>query len=434
MSEYYNEEYKNYYNKLSSSKETSKVKYMSEESVNKLKTIKGQITSSGWTELALEKISDGIITNIENDTKVLDSNISSALVIARDLSYNDLLPKLEKLKEKDEEYETLLKTIKTEGSTAEYESQKKALENTLKTYQEDVDKSITNIKNLNEIVKTGNVTGHPVYMINNKKIIYEKDETGRLVKLEAVSDVTSTAESTKTSSGSSAKQVSQSTSAATTTSSTSTKIEPTKISTETKKDDKKETTTSSSSSEETSEGNVKHIELLGGRWKVADTKMSLTDYASEVASKKICQTNDTSKYGDYCLAFSYVHASNLKNGNVDSAEAAGHYAHAGEFYTFVNDDKQVVLNKIYEEINKGNPVILQVNGNSKGTVRHFVTVVGYSEGRTSGNDLLEKELLILDSWDGQIERMDTSSSRFMTTGKSCGKTDYSGYRLQVMKE
>ena len=65
MSEYYNEEYKNYYNKLSSSKDTSKVKYMSEESVNKLKTIKGQITSSGWTELALEKISDGIITNIE---------------------------------------------------------------------------------------------------------------------------------------------------------------------------------------------------------------------------------------------------------------------------------------------------------------------------------------------------------------------------------
>ena len=162
--------------------------------------------------------------------------------------------------------------------------------------------------------------------------------------------------------------------------------------------------------------------------------MSLTDYASQVAANKICQTNDTSKYGDYCLAFSYVHASNLKNGNVDSAEAAGRYAHAGEFYTFVNDDKQVVLNKIYEEINKGNPVILQVNGNSKGTVRHFVTVVGYSEGRTSGNDLLEKELLILDSWDGQIERMDTSSSRFMTTGKSCGKTDYSGYRLQVLKE
>ena len=428
MSEYYNEEYKNYYNKLSSSKDTSKVKYMSEESVNKLKTIKGQITSSGWTELALEKISDGIITNIENDTKVLDNNISSALVIARDLSYNDLLPKLEKLKAKDEEYETLLKTIKTDGSTEEYESQKKALENTLKTYKEDVDKSITNIKNLNETVKGGTAAGHPVYMINNKKIVYERDETGRLVKLEAVSGVTSKAESTKTYAGSSAKQVSQSTSATsgkTTSTSSASKIEPTKISTEKPEKESKSTT---------SEGKVKHVELLGGRWKVADTKMSLTDYASQVASNKICQTNDTSKYGDYCLAFSYVHASNLKNGNVDSAEAAGHYAHAGEFYTFVNDDKQVVLNKIYEEINKGNPVILQVNGNSKGTVRHFVTVVGYSEGRTSGNDLLEKELLILDSWDGQIERMDTSSSRFMTTGKSCGKTDYSGYRLQVMKE
>jgi hypothetical protein len=91
------------------------------------------------------------------------------------------------------------------------------------------------------------------------------------------------------------------------------------------------------------------------------------------------------------------------------------------------------MNKIYEEVNKRNPVILQVNGNSKGTARHFVTVVGYKDSVTSASDLSVKDLLILDSWDGCLERMDTKTSRFLTTGKQCGKKDYSGYRLQVVK-
>ena len=90
------------------------------------------------------------------------------------------------------------------------------------------------------------------------------------------------------------------------------------------------------------------------------------------------------------------------------------------------------MSKIYSEIMSGRPVVLQVNGNKAGTSRHFVTVVGFKDGITDPSKLTEKDLLIVDSWDGQIERMDTSTSRFMTTGAQCNK-EYSGYRLRVLK-
>ena len=96
------------------------------------------------------------------------------------------------------------------------------------------------------------------------------------------------------------------------------------------------------------------------------------------------------------------------------------------------DSKEATLTTIYKEITAGKPVVLQVNGNKSGTSRHFVTVVGFKEGVNSASELKEEDLLIYDSWDGKVERMDTSSSRFMTTGKQTGKT-YSGYYLRILK-
>ena len=172
---------------------------------------------------------------------------------------------------------------------------------------------------------------------------------------------------------------------------------------------------------------------LNDEWTVVTTKVSVPDYEKVVASKHISQNSDTSKYSDYCLAFSYVHASNMYNGNTsDTAEAAGNYRHAGEFTSFYSDSKTETLQKIYSEIVNGRPVVMQVNGNKTGTSRHFVTVVGFRNSVTDPNALTEKDLLIMDSWDGQIERMDQANSRFMTTGKQTGK-DYTGYYLRTLK-
>ena len=86
---------------------------------------------------------------------------------------------------------------------------------------------------------------------------------------------------------------------------------------------------------------------------------------------------------------------------------------------------------VYNQIVEGKPVIMQVNGNSSGTVRHFVTVVGVKSD-VKKDTISESDLLILDSWDGKLESMDTEYSRFMTTGKETNK-DYSGYYLRILK-
>jgi hypothetical protein len=427
MSEYYNEKYKNYYNKLSSSKGNAKVKYISEESVNKLKTLKGQISSSNWEELAVTSLTDGVITNIENNTRVLDSNISNSLVKAKELSYNDLLPKLQKLKDKDDEYEKFLK-IYNSASTSEkrtLDTDKAKYEKDLSNYKNDVDASILTIRKLNGGVKSTASSHRPVYMINKKRIMYEKDEDGKLVEVETSASGVKSGLTDKASKSGSAKKSVDTKTKTTSQTKTTDKSTPSRM-IATAKDSQTATKTSTASK-------TKSYKALGANWKVVDTKYDVSEYAKVVAKNKICQTNDTSKYSDYCLAFSYVHASNLKSGNVNTAKDAGNYMHAGEFKTYITDNKSTLMSKIYEEVNKGNPVILQVNGNSKGTARHFVTVVGYKDTVTSASSLSEKDLLILDSWDGCLERMDTKTSRFLTTGKQCGKKDYSGYRLQVVK-
>ncbi len=178
--------------------------------------------------------------------------------------------------------------------------------------------------------------------------------------------------------------------------------------------------------------NVKEVSMLNEKWTVPKTKGDLASYASYIASNGVRQNIDTSKYSDYCLAFSYVHAYDLYNGTKGTASMAGNYAHAAAFTDYISDSKSAVLSKVYTEVLSGRPVILQVNGNKEGTSRHFVTVAGFKSSVTDPTKLTEKDLLIIDSWDGKVERMDTSSSRFMISGADCHK-DYSGYRLRVLK-
>ena len=175
------------------------------------------------------------------------------------------------------------------------------------------------------------------------------------------------------------------------------------------------------------------LSTLEDEWTVVKTQLSVEDYEKLVASKRITQNSDTDKYGDYCLAFSYVHAYDMYKGDTtDTAADAGNYKHSGAFESFYSDSKAETLAKIYSEIVNGRPVVMQVNGSTDGSSRHFVTCVGFRKSVTDLAALTEKDLLILDSWDGKVERMDQTKSRFMTTGKQTGKT-YTGYYLRTLK-
>lgn len=172
---------------------------------------------------------------------------------------------------------------------------------------------------------------------------------------------------------------------------------------------------------------------MEGEYVVVQTKASVEDYARFVASNGISQDANTEEWGDACLSFSYAHAYALFSGYMDGNgyNAAG-YKYASYFTSYDNDDKSDVLQKIYNEVSNGRPCVIQVNGNKQGTSRHYVTVVGYRKNIKSGRQLTEEDLLIMDSWDGKIERMDTEKSRFMVTGAACHKS-YSGYQMYYLK-
>ena len=166
---------------------------------------------------------------------------------------------------------------------------------------------------------------------------------------------------------------------------------------------------------------------------LVSTKNDVIEFAKIVDKSNIAQTHPPG-YGGYCLSFAYYHSYLLYNGsnlNSMTAEEASKYTYAGKFQEFKNDDKQVVLAKIYELIKAGQPLVLHVNGNAAGTSRHYVSVVGFKKNVTSGNTMKEEDLLILDSHSGKLERMDTTSSRFMITGYATGRTGEKGYGYQL---
>lgn len=171
---------------------------------------------------------------------------------------------------------------------------------------------------------------------------------------------------------------------------------------------------------------------FNNNYSVVKSTISVPDYAQTVSQYKISQDSN-SKYSDYCLAFAYIHAYSMYSGNNKArASDALNYTYASNFAAYTNDNKASVLAKVYSEITNGKPCVLQVNGNKQGTTRHYVTVVGFKRDVKNANDLQEKDLLILDSYDGKLESMDTSSSRFMTSGADCNK-EYTGYQMFYIK-
>ena len=419
MSQYYSKTYQDYYNKLTNK---SKSKYVSTNASNALSALKSSIDSSNWNESGVSYLTNEVLTSLINNTSIVEDN-TSKLNDASSTTYDELVPSLEELKNKDAEYEAALSELSnaSEEEKAALEAKIKTLESELAETKNTVDSLIGEIKNYNDEIVEVKIQGHVVYASKDGSVLYEKDAQGHLVKK---------TENTGTLGVLIKKKVS---SKSTTVSKASKYVKLTGTGAVTRVTRARTTTSSATTATASNNPNMRDLSCLDCNWKVVNTAYKVEDYYNHVQNNGICQDSDPGSFGDYCLAFAYIHSSNMKNGSSeDGAYNALNYAHAGEFETYITDDKSQMLSKVYEELNKGNPVILQVNGNTQGTSRHFVSVVGYKNTVTSAANLKETDLLILDSWDGELERMDTSGSRFLTTGASCGK-DYSGYRLQVLK-
>jgi hypothetical protein len=177
------------------------------------------------------------------------------------------------------------------------------------------------------------------------------------------------------------------------------------------------------------------VNVLDDTWVVVNAPVDLITYQKAVYNHRVAQNANTAEWSDKCLGFAFTHAWGFYTGNTNyTGQQGANYAGASNFTSFIDDNKQAVLNAVYEEITAGRPVVLQVNGNTQGTSRHFVAVVGYRQGVSSGSTIAETDLLIIDSWDAKLERMDTEKARFMTSGAQCHKKDYSGYRMHYIKQ
>lgn len=182
---------------------------------------------------------------------------------------------------------------------------------------------------------------------------------------------------------------------------------------------------------------VDYNNAFNNEYRYINTKMSVSNYADFVKKNGITQDSNTGVYGDKCLAFAYIHAYSMYSGDTSArAKDSLDWMYAYKFKSYESDSKSDFLSKVYNEIMKGRPVIVQVNGrldsNGNAVTRHYVTVVGFKKTVKNASSLKDTDLLIMDSWDGRVERMDEKNSRFLVSGAQI-HYNYTGYQMFYLR-
>lgn len=425
MATYFVDPYKKYYDKLNAStsivESSLKLAQFASEASTILNRLQTRITSATWDELGYQELKNTAIPLFIKRAELFKTNIDSSVVKASSIAINELLKLLSDLKSKDESYESVVSKIDNAGfleDISSYRKERKSLESEISTLKFSINQKVDEIKVLNSQVVdfAGADASGVIEEVKGLELTAEESTKYNSIAAALTSSGVAIVTGSTPVSGEGILTVGGITFSAIAKEKSSSSGDVGEISTVI-----------------TGDGNTVTWNVLDGTWTVVNTKFDVASYAKHVAKYNISQTNKDGNYNDLCLAFSYIHASNLITGqSSDRASTSKSYKHAGEFTDFKNDNKNTVLQKIYYEVMNGNPVIMQVNGNKQGTSRHFVTVLGFKNDVTSAESLTEDDLLIMDSYDGKVERMDTSSSRFMITGADAGK-NYSGYYLRVVK-
>lgn len=177
---------------------------------------------------------------------------------------------------------------------------------------------------------------------------------------------------------------------------------------------------------------IKYYTYGGVEYVIPNTKNDLTTFERSVC-RRISQSADPENCGSACLSFSLYHAAYIQFGNLSNMNenAACNYGYGGlaSVDTRGNATKADALKMVHDEILKGNTPVLQVTGTKARSSRHFVLVVGYRRSKYNVSDLVEEDLLVIDSWSGcfsTISYADTSK-RTMFDNR-----DGKGYRVDVM--
>lgn len=175
---------------------------------------------------------------------------------------------------------------------------------------------------------------------------------------------------------------------------------------------------------------------VSGNYKIVKNGKEMAEFGR---NQGFYQGANQSKWGDSCWGFSIVYGSAIKNNNKsvitkNKASLTGNSpVGTSGSKRVTSDNKQDILASVYDQISKGVPCVLHVNGNTQGTGRHYVVVIGYKSTVTSRDTIRETDLLIIDVWDAKVEEVGTKGSgkRFMISGWDTGRTGSAGYGYEM---
>ena len=186
------------------------------------------------------------------------------------------------------------------------------------------------------------------------------------------------------------------------------------------------------------------VNAVGSQFSVVNTKAKVLDYFHNViTNNKVYQASGA--YGDQCLGFACTHAWGLytNDTSIRANNCRNDCVATSHFKSLKTNSEEEFLNKIYNEVNSGRPVVIQVSGNKKKGTRHYVSVVGFNKNVKSAKDLKSTDLLIIDSYDGKLEKVvpkgDTGSGRYVIKGTDTsnykrGNKDYNyGYQVLYLR-
>ena len=158
---------------------------------------------------------------------------------------------------------------------------------------------------------------------------------------------------------------------------------------------------------------LRAISVDGQTFYVADTRISVEDYAAYIRKNKMYQ--GAGFQDGQCMILSQYYATDMISGKYTSKGKMN--AHQGGPACRINErckstDPNKVLQYCYSEINQGHPVVLQVSQvNSYKGARHLVTMVGFTKNVKSWKDLTPDNILVLDCVDGKIQTLGKARSQ-----------------------
>ena len=133
-------------------------------------------------------------------------------------------------------------------------------------------------------------------------------------------------------------------------------------------------------------------------YRIVKSRINLNVFSKIIVKNDLIQFGKE-PYPDKCLSFAEGYSYFLAEGTATELDSViksnlANYKY-GYFKTYSNDDKSIVLEKMYDEIIRGYAPIVHVNGNKEGTSRHYITVVGVNEN-VPKLELQESDFLVID--------------------------------------